>query len=367
MAYRIKAEDGSILKARFDLDGSTIVFHSQSGGKGDNARNPDYSRALKLVLERLTAAAVPIQTAWVDSSRVQGIPIADRTILDQGDAEASIAERLARMSARMKAVGRHASVDSSHGNHTKRIRLAFADEIATEQLIIVLGAIDEADASSNSAPVPVALAKITPEHIWRALQRLAAGEVVDGAGITSKFEVALPGGLRFQPAAILALTESEAMGTPVDAAHAGGQAGVAWLGTLTRAGLQIVPKGGSPSREEEPDLAGALWAEGIPKLREHLTRERAGGLREAKKSEFRRTHGGKLFCERCGDDPVEKYHCDEAEACIEVHHWKVQVSEMPEGHMTCLEDLQCLCANCHRLVHRELRRAAAENNNAGDH
>jgi 5-methylcytosine-specific restriction protein A len=33
----------------------------------------------------------------------------------------------------------------------------------------------------------------------------------------------------------------------------------------------------------------------------------------------------------------------------------VQVSEMQRGHKTQLEHLQCLCANCHRLVHREMR------------
>jgi hypothetical protein len=42
------------------------------------------------------------------------------------------------------------------------------------------------------------------------------------------------------------------------------------------------------------------------------------------------------------------------EACIEIHHAKVQVSEMQSGHITSLEDLQCLCANCHRFIHRQL-------------
>jgi len=31
---------------------------------------------------------------------------------------------------------------------------------------------------------------------------------------------------------------------------------------------------------------------------------------------------------------------------------------MPPGYKTKLEDLQCLCANCHRVVHHELRIAA---------
>ncbi|WP_407945638.1 hypothetical protein [Paraburkholderia elongata] len=29
---------------------------------------------------------------------------------------------------------------------------------------------------------------------------------------------------------------------------------------------------------------------------------------------------------------------------------------MGEGHKTTLDDLQCLCANCHRIVHKVLRK-----------
>ena len=39
---------------------------------------------------------------------------------------------------------------------------------------------------------------------------------------------------------------------------------------------------------------------------------------------------------------------------IEVHHAEVSVAAMVEGHRTKLSDLQCLCANCHRLVHAEI-------------
>jgi 5-methylcytosine-specific restriction protein A len=63
-----------------------------------------------------------------------------------------------------------------------------------------------------------------------------------------------------------------------------------------------------------------------------------------------------LFCERCCADPIEIFGSEHGEACIEVHHARVQVGQMPEDHTTRLEDLQCLCANCHRFVHRLLRR-----------
>jgi predicted HNH restriction endonuclease len=44
-----------------------------------------------------------------------------------------------------------------------------------------------------------------------------------------------------------------------------------------------------------------------------------------------------------------------AEACLEVHHSRVAVADMEQGHETALEDTQLLCANCHRLVHREMK------------
>lgn len=54
-------------------------------------------------------------------------------------------------------------------------------------------------------------------------------------------------------------------------------------------------------------------------------------------------------------DPIEIYGSEHGEACIEIHHRATQVQNMTEGHVTKLDDLQCLCANCHRIVHRVLK------------
>ena len=96
------------------------------------------------------------------------------------------------------------------------------------------------------------------------------------------------------------------------------------------------------------------WAEGRVYLVSHLKRERAPGLSKAKKSEFVGQHGA-LFCENCNMDPVEKYGEAFGHACIEVHHKTLAISDMGINHITRLEDLQCLCANCHRLVHAKLK------------
>ena len=51
---------------------------------------------------------------------------------------------------------------------------------------------------------------------------------------------------------------------------------------------------------------------------------------------------GKLYCEVCGIDD---------EIVLDVHHDKVSVANMKEGHITKLDDLRVICANCHRKVH----------------
>ncbi|MFL5349699.1 MAG: hypothetical protein ACJ8AT_33295 [Hyalangium sp.] len=112
-----------------------------------------------------------------------------------------------------------------------------------------------------------------------------------------------------------------------------------------------VPQAAVPS-----PVADWEWAEGTLKMRAHLSKERAAGLSDAKKAQFIQQHG-RLFCERCSVDPVKVYGIKAAEACIEVHHRATQVSQMRPGHRTRLSDLQCLCANCHRITHRQLRGA----------
>ena len=115
-----------------------------------------------------------------------------------------------------------------------------------------------------------------------------------------------------------------------------------------------VEEDGLALNEEVPTSPDDLtWIEGQPRRVTHLRRERAPRLSAAKKAAFRKEHG-KLRCEHCGLDPVETYGSDVGEACIEVHH-TVPLSKNQYGSETLLEDLECLCANCHRVVHRKLQ------------
>jgi predicted HNH restriction endonuclease len=123
---------------------------------------------------------------------------------------------------------------------------------------------------------------------------------------------------------------------------------------LEAAGYKIVPKDEQVEVLELPtDIEEREWAEGQVKLVYHLKRERSPGLSKAKKASFIKKHG-RLFCEECGTDPVEAYG-DFGVACIEVHHEAIQVADMGEQHKTTLDQLRCLCANCHRVLHRKLK------------
>ena len=110
----------------------------------------------------------------------------------------------------------------------------------------------------------------------------------------------------------------------------------------------------TPSNRMEypPDPADREWVEGNPKLVTHLRRERGSGLAKVKKDAFKLEHG-RLFCEECKMDPIEVYG-QNGEACIEVHH-KLSLSAIQAARQTRLKDLKCVCANCHRIIHRELR------------
>jgi hypothetical protein len=366
LAYQVLAEDGTPLEAHFDVDGDTIVFHSRGGTKGRNARNVDYARGLRLLFQRLIEAGHPVQKAWVDSSRVQAMPISDRLILDANDAEATPSEQVSRMASRMQAIGRDIASKSGHGNSTKRIRLQLAADILSAGILpAIRSALINRDFRSEERLPVSELEKVTPEHLLIAVQRLLAGYTDHGFGESTDYDVLLEDGSRLPPKAVFGLAASEALGYRVMPRHFVGGLDSPCFRILERAGYQIVPKGKRIAVQPEPDRPDPEWLEGTPKLRQHFRRERVPSLREAKKAEFRRRHDGRLFCERCGDNPVEKYKTVDAEACIEVHHARVQVSKMEEGHRTRLEDLQCLCANCHRLAHREIRHADADG--AEDH
>jgi hypothetical protein len=196
---------------------------------------------------------------------------------------------------------------------------------------------------------------VTAEHIWSALEKLREPGFEHRYGPSTDFDLITDDGARFPPKAVFGLAATEALGFDVLPRHFSGGRGTTCFRMLEDAGFTIVSKDEDIHPIELPVAPeDRSWTEGNPRLVAHLRRERASGLAQAKKDWFTRTHG-RLFCERCGLDPVVTYDGAHGNACIEVHHDAVQVEDMAEGHKTKLEDLQCLCANCHRVTHRLLK------------
>ncbi|WP_371236552.1 HNH endonuclease [Streptomyces pimonensis] len=103
-----------------------------------------------------------------------------------------------------------------------------------------------------------------------------------------------------------------------------------------------------PPQPDEVDETGATAVEGRLLVRRALFRERDPSLR-ARKIERVRRQGLPLQCEICAFDFVRTYG-ELGNDYIEVHHaTPLHVSGIRE---TRLDDLACLCANCHRMCHR---------------
>lgn len=196
------------------------------------------------------------------------------------------------------------------------------------------------------------LRKATPEHIWTAVQLFLRGTVIHHFGDSTDYDLITDEGARLPPKAVFGVALSLALGgMKIEPKHFSGGEDSPCFRLLRDADLRIVPKGEAVPAEPEGSAPDRVWNEGGLKLGRHWKRERAAGLAAAKKAQYRRLHG-RLTCERCTFDPVEVYRTEYAESCIEVHHADTEVNAMTTGHATSLDDLQCLCANCHRLVHR---------------
>ncbi|MER7492619.1 HNH endonuclease [Streptomyces pharetrae] len=99
---------------------------------------------------------------------------------------------------------------------------------------------------------------------------------------------------------------------------------------------------------DEVDETGATAIEGRLLVRRALARERDPKLRALKIQQVRR-QGCPLRCEVCAFDFARTYG-DLGEGYIEVHH--VTPLHVSGAKETKLDDLACLCANCHRMCHR---------------
>jgi 5-methylcytosine-specific restriction protein A len=284
---------------------------------------------------------------------VQHIPLSARAVLSAGDRQQSPQVAFTLITSRMKTVGQSPEATAKGGgNPTKKLRFDLLTDLPEREIAKVLGGIPANKDLRSADRLPAEeLERVTAEHVWNAVQLLLAGYDDHGLGQSTDFDLLADRGIRLPPKAVFGLAASEALGFSVKPRHFSAGKDSPCFRILERSGYTIVPKGESAAVEEMPTTPEDLeWSEGRPKLVAHLRRERARGLSQAKKAAFKREHG-RLFCERCHIDPVGTFGPEAGEACIEVHHEATQVKDMEDRHVTKLDDLKCLCANCHRIVH----------------
>jgi hypothetical protein len=105
--------------------------------------------------------------------------------------------------------------------------------------------------------------------------------------------------------------------------------------------------GSEPSSD---DISSPTGLEGQIIQRLHRFRERDKTIIAAAKAEFQKRHGS-LFCSICGFS-FHKFYGDFGKEFIEAHHLK-PISERTKAEETRVQDLVMVCANCHRMIHRD--------------
>jgi hypothetical protein len=350
------------IDAHFDIDGSAIVVHAR-GGSGKQAVNTQYADGLRIILERLKEARIQITDAQVASRAVLLMPAEKRRILPANANSLDVESLMGELASRMRAVREDGDEKAKGGNSTKKIRIETTATDAEALRVALKGIPVSKDTRSQERLPAELLSKVGEQHIYNAVQLLLSGNAKHPFGESTDFDVLLEDGTRLPPKAVFGIAAKEALGMEVLPKHFSGGEGTICFRIINACGYTIVPKDGSEPAGKAPKPAAPAvssnedreFVEGKKERVYHLKSERDRYAPIAKKAAFKAKHGI-LFCERCLMKPVEVYKSEAGEACIEVHHTK-PIAEMKEGDKTKLEDLQCLCASCHRVVHRELRLA----------
>ncbi|MBX5145382.1 HNH endonuclease [Rhizobium lentis] len=339
-------DDGAQLNADVETHEQGLILHSRSG----RDRNRDYGAALKMMLSRFDHAQIAYRI-YLDSRPVQGIDVAER--------ELSF-DRALPIAARFREIVREMNKDGPSNGALRRLLIETPGTGPARLREVVEG-------RSNIVRLAASeLRKVQPSHIHNAVQKLLGGGDAPNFAASRDYDALTGTGIPLAPKKVFGLALEEALGIEAHPRHFSAGWGQICFELLEEAGLWIVPKKEGVARakpsqiEIKAELADLVptdeersWIEGNPKIASHLRRERHPGLAKKKRAHFIAEHG-RLFCEDCKLDPAERYGPEAASACIEVHHHTTHVANMQPGHKTTMEDLKCLCANCHRVLHRKL-------------
>lgn len=378
MEYRIEGPGRRLINARIEVIGSSVILHSRGGATGNQPpRNQGYAEALIAICLRAQAEG-HLEQVLLDSGPARLHLEADRLLIGKDEIETLSAEELAKaIRTRMRRFGQARGV--SGGNSTKKIRFDFNLRHSSVIQSLLLRRIDRNSTGAHStarrsesigvseATQPT-LAPAALDGFSQTLVGMPDGEF-STADFVSEYRAAYPSEWR-------GIEEQHGVGGKGAGQHRTVFTYVArrlsslakqgdlhkldyrpapdwWGNGVVQYWSQTTPAGSGTGERKTVDPE---YREGSLRLKTHLRRERHWGLAKKKKADFVAKHG-KLTCERCEMDPGELFGLPVGNAVIEVHHAGVAVAAMNENHRTKLSDLQCLCANCHRLVHAEMNLA----------
>lgn len=368
MSYLIEDETGHPLNARIDVVGSSVVLHSRGGSSQDGTtRNEGHGPALIMICRRARSRPGSLARVLIDSTVARKHPEKDRVLVSRHEIEALDADTLAAtIRPRLRRFGQAEGVKG--GNSTKQVRFEF--DLKPEAVISLLrlrpGGI--APAGLNRAPVrerltTTQLRQVFPIHVRQAVDRLLAGEDAPNFSGSRDYDVVTSTGELLAPKKVFGLAIEQALGIEAFPAHFSAGWSQPCFEIIQAAGFAIVEKGGqgrapkTAAQAPPPEQEERSWAEGSPRLAEHLRTERTRSRQAtaAKRSQMRSRNGGRLACENttCTTDWYAVFPLPQAEAVFEIHH-RFLVSDMDPEHRTSLDDLACLCASCHRAEHRRL-------------
>lgn len=382
--YRIWPNSAGPIDAKIELDDRAVVLHSRGGPTGGRPpRNTEYSRALDFIVDRLTSRRQWLRRVLIDSkaARRDKPDANDRVLLDAdeitalGSTEAIVRE----IGRRARAFGQVAG--TSGGNATKQVRLETDWLHSALRGGLNLRIIDASGESSWPSASAERLTseqqrRVTVAHVDAAVASLLSGNDAPNFAESRDYDLLTEEGYRLAPKKVFgrALEQAGVVAKAYPHHFSAGWSQPSFE-ILQVAGYTIIGKteaAAEASRRRRRALADARevdkaaatvgidteersWIEGDKRMAKHLRFERRRSAKAAatKRAAVRAVNDGRLACEHCAIDWYATYPPAIAESIFDVHH-TIPLKDMDEGHETEINDLLCLCANCHRVEHRRM-------------
>lgn len=205
--WSIADENGSPVNSRIELSTGEIVLHSRGGAFGQaNLRNPEYSKALTLILERIRKSHLTVSAIWLDSTVARKWPEEKRLLAGATDLALPVAQLASLVRSRAASKGRPSGA-AGQGNTTKRLRISVPEgDVAALEGVLQASRLEPTERLPNAT-----LRKVTEEMIDAAVDALIDG-AVHNFDPSRDYDVLAPTGQRLPPKAVFGIALEKVIG-----------------------------------------------------------------------------------------------------------------------------------------------------------